>query len=312
MDHQIKPMRDKVFSLSLALLACSIAYFAYSLLSISQQIPSILDQVSRINKQIDRTVGKVEPLLVLVPEILLTVDNTTKSIPPILNEVSEIRQLVPPILNEVEAVRSTLPSIFQRVDKLHNQVESLQKSLPEILKTVNNITAAVHETNEQVKKVIPLVPEVLSEVEKTRNEIPTYLTRVEAIVDNTKGISEEAGKGAVTGFFKGIIATPYALIKGTENRIRSSLKNEKMLTDEDFDLVYAAAEKLLESDQDGPIEWKNQSSGNEGQITSVNSYQSEGRECRSLQLLFKTNNGKEESVNKDVCLNSEGKWDPVE
>lgn len=312
MDNQIKPTRDKIFSFSLALLACSIIYFAYSILSVSQQIPSILAQVSDINKQINRTVDEIEPLLVLVPDILLTVDNTTKSIPPILNEISEIRELVPHALKEVEAVRSTLPSILERIDELYNQVESLQKSLPEVLKTVNGITAVVDDTNQQVEKIIPLVPEVLSEVEKTRNEIPSYLTRVEDIVANSKTISEEAGKGAVTGFFKGIIATPFELIKGTEERIRSGLTNEKVLTDEDFDLVAKAVGELLHSDQVETMPWKNTKSGNKGQVTLVNSYQSKGRECRTLKLSFKGKDGSEDSVNRDVCLNSEGKWETVE
>ncbi|MBL4796608.1 MAG: hypothetical protein JKY50_04275 [Oleispira sp.] len=298
MDNQIKPTRDKLLSLSLVLLACSIAYFAYSILSISQQIPSILVQVSNINEQIDRTVEKVEPLLVLVT--------------PILNEVGEIRSLVPRALDEVAAIRSTFPSILERVDKLHNDVESLQKSLPEILKTVNNITAVVDDTNQQIEKIIPLVPEALSEVEKTRNEIPSYLTRVENIVANSKTISEEAGKGAVTGFFKGIIATPFELIKGTEERIRSSLTNEKMLTDEDFDLVAEAVGELLHSDQIETMPWENPKSGNEGQVTLVNSYQNEGRDCRTLKLSFKGKDESEDSVNKEVCKNSEGKWETVE
>jgi archaellum component FlaC len=270
MDNQTTSKKDKLFSLSLILLACSIAYFAYSLLSISQQIPSILVQVNNINKQIDRTVEEIEPLLVLVPSIV--------------NEVSEIRELVLPALKEVEAVRSTLPSILQRVDKLHTQVE----------------------------KIIPLIPEVLSEVEKTRNEIPSYLTRVEDIVANSKTISEEAGKGAVTGFFKGIIATPFELIKGTEERIRSSLTNEEMITDEDFKLVSKAVGELLESDQVETIAWENPSSGNKGQITLVNSYQREERECRALLLLFKAKDGSEDSVNRDVCLNDNGKWEALE
>jgi uncharacterized protein YoxC len=248
----------------------------------------------------------------LVPDILLTVDNTTKSIPPILNEISKVRELVPHALKEVEAVRSTLPSILERIDELYKQVENLQKSLPEILKSVDGITAVVDDTNQQVEKIIPLIPEVLSEVEKTRNEIPSYLTRVEYIVANSKTISEEVGKGAVTGFFKGIIATPFELIKGTEERIRSSLTNEKMITDEDFKLVSKAVGELLESDQVETIAWENPNSGNKGQITLANSYQREERECRALLLLFKAKDGSEDSVNRDVCLNDNGKWEALE
>lgn len=298
MDNQTKAVRDKLFSLSLMLLACSIAYFAYSLLSISQQIPSILVQVSNINKQIDSTAEKVEPLLVLVS--------------PMLDEVSEIRKLVPLALKEVEAIRSTLPSILERVDNINGQVENLQKSLPEILKTANDITAVVDDTNQQVEKIIPLVPEVLSEVEKTRDEIPSYLTRVEGMVENAKGISEDAGMGAVTGFFKGIIATPFVLIKGTEERIRSSLTNEKLITDEDFKLVSEAVGKLLASDQVDTTVWENPTSGSTGEVTLVRSYQSKGRECRALLLSFRAKDGSEDSVKRDVCLSDEGKWETLE
>ncbi len=312
MDHKIKPMKDKLFSFSLTLLAASIAYFAYSILSVSQQIPSILDQVSDINHQIDRTAEKVEPLLVLVPDILQTVENTTNSIPPILDEVGKVRQLVPVALKEVEAVRLTLPSILERVDKLHAQIDILEKRLPDILKTVNQITVVVNDTNQQIEKALPLVPEILGEVEKTRNEIPSYLTRVETIVDNTKDISETAGKGAVTGFFKGIISTPFELLKGTENKIRSSLKNEDKITEEDFTLVYQATAKLLQSDKKDIAYWDNSKTGNKGQVKLVNSFKSEGRECRTVQLLFKAHDGNDDSVNRDFCLNDEGKWGPVE
>jgi uncharacterized coiled-coil DUF342 family protein len=298
MENSIKPMRDKIFSLSLILLACSIAYFAYSLISISQQIPSILVQVSNINKQIDSTVEKIDPILILVPDLF--------------NEISEIRQLVPLTLNEAEAIRSTFPSILERVDKLQSQIDTLQKSLPEILKTVDGITEVVDDTNQQVENIIPLVPDVLSEVEKTRAEIPSYLTRIEKVVENSKGISEEAGKGAVTGFFKGIIATPFELIKGTGNLIRSSLENEDMVTDEDLKLVSKASGELLKSDQMKTIQWKNPNSGNKGQVTLVNSFQGEGRECRTLLFSFKTKDGKEDSVNKDVCLSDSGKWEILE
>ena len=298
MDNQTHPARDKLFSISLVLLAGSITYFSYSLISISQHIPSILTQVNNINKQIDHTVEKVEPLLILAPTLV--------------GEVSKIRELIPQVLTEVEAVRSTFPSILERVDKLDAQVSNIQKNLPEILKTVDGVTAVAHETNQNVEKIIPLVPDVLTEVEKTRNEIPSYLTRVEGMVENAKGISEDAGMGAVTGFFKGIIATPFVLIKGTEERIRSSLTNEKLITDEDFKLVSEAVGRLLGSDQLETTAWENSSSGNKGEVTLVSSFKRKNRECRTLLLSFEAKDGSEDSVNKDVCLNDEGKWEALE
>lgn len=294
MDHHTRPARDKLFSISLVLLACSITYFAYSLIRIGQHIPAIISQVSTINEQINQTVEKAEPLLVLAPTIV--------------NEVGNIRELIPQVLAEVEAVRLTLPSILERVDKLDAQVGSLQKNLPEILATVNDTVVVVHETNRTVEKIIPLVPDVLTEVEKTRNEIPSYLTRVEGMIENAKGISEDAGMGAVTGFFKGIIATPFELLRGTGDLIRSSLEDENMVTDEDLKLVSKASEELLKSDEMETIHWENPTSGNEGGVTLVKSSQNKGQECKTLLFSFKAKSGKKDSVKKDVCLNDENKW----
>ncbi len=319
MDKQARPARDKLFSFSLILIAGSICYFSYSLLSVSRQIPDILDQISVVSKQIDRTTHNIEPLLGTVPNILetlpsilKTIDNTTNSIPPILAESANIRAIIPSVLGEVESVRTTLPAVLDRVDSLQKQVAQLQKDIPVILKSVNGVTAVVHETNQRVDKIIPLVPKVLGEVQATRAEIPNYLTRVENIVANTKGISEEAGKGAVTGFFKGIVATPFELLKGTENRVRSSLKNERLLTDEDFQLVYEASTKLLQSDGQEPQAWRNPTTGNEGKLTILKTYQYNGESCRTVQMLFKTRNGSEDTTNKDVCQSSDGKWRAVD
>ncbi len=60
------------------------------------------------------------------------------------------------------------------------------------------------------------------------------------------------------------------------------------------------------------MHWSNPKTGNDGQVKLVNSFKNEGLECRTVQLLFKANDGNEDSVNKDFCLNSDGKWDPVD
>lgn len=319
MDKHNRPARDKLLSFSLMLIAGSICYFSYSLLSVSKQIPAILDQVSVVSKQIDRTTQNIEPLLAAVPgvletipSILQTVDKTTDSIQPILDESGKIRAVIPSVLGEVEAVRNSLPSILSRVDSLQQQVTQLQKEIPVILKSVDGVTGAVHETNQRVDKIVPLVPMVLDEVKTTRAEIPTYLTRVENIVANSKGISEAAGKGAVTGFFKGIVATPFELLKGTEDRLRSSLKNERLLTDEDFELVYQASTQLLQDENQKTQSWRNPRTGNEGKLTILNSYRYSGEDCKTIQMWFKTKNGSEDTTNKDICQNSEGQWKPVD
>lgn len=319
MDNSKKPTRDLLFSCALIIMAGAITYFAYALLSVSKQIPAILDQVTVVSQQVDRTTKNIEPILVTVPsileqvpDILKTVDKTTDSIPLILAEVEKIRVLVPAVLNEAESVRGELPKILERVDTLQKQVSQIQKQLPSILKTVNGITHVVGETNQQVEKIVPLVPKVLDEVKITRDQIPSYLTRVEQIVENTRGISEEAGKGAVTGFFKGIVSTPFELLKGTESTVRASLKNEKLLTDEDFQLVYEASAKLLQSETNKTQAWGNPSTGNGGMLTVIRTYEYKGEHCKTIKLDFKTRNGSKDSTENNVCKNSQGHWKPVE
>ncbi|MBE9564287.1 MAG: hypothetical protein IMF17_03505, partial [Proteobacteria bacterium] len=84
-----KLIASYLMSLSLFSLSAAIVYFTY--------------QMSVISKQ--------------VPDVLISIDNTSEKIEPVIDEMSDIIALVPPILEEVEEVRKLIPPILKEVEQ---------------------------------------------------------------------------------------------------------------------------------------------------------------------------------------------------
>jgi len=296
-------------SFALFALALAIAYFAFALASIARHIPDFLAQVEELRQQAGATVEKVNPIVEAVPDILSVADNISTTIPAIVNESEQYRALVPQILQEIEANRAQIPIILQQVDLVQKQVDGLHKDLPEVLSTIGQASATIAETNKQVADIIPLVPPVLDQIEQTRVDIPVYLTRVENIVASSREVTEEAGKGAVTGVFKGIIATPFDLLKGGKDFLVSGFESKNDYTEKDLELVFEAAKSVLESERITSKSWSNPDSGHSGQISMIKQYQKKGLECKQINVMFRTKNGNEENSEESVCLNENGQWE---
>lgn len=312
MNHATTSIKDKALAAALALLAIAIIYFAYALLSVSKQIPAIVDQVSDLTRLVDQTAKNVEPVLESLPDLMKAVDQTTLLIPDILAEIGRIRALVPHVLEETEAVRLTVPEILARVDSIEAQITSLQKELPAVLETVNNAASSVHGVNASVDKITPLVPEIIGEVEKTRQDIPVYLSRLEGMMNDAKGITEDVGKNAVTGMVKGIVYSPIELLKGGEYRLFGTFKNKALLTEQDIKMATEASHKLLTTEGATTESWSNQKSGNKGKVSIDRSFTKDGQECRTLEIVFSFHSGKNEIQTKDICKTPSGDWDITE
>ncbi|GAA3941145.1 RT0821/Lpp0805 family surface protein [Litoribacillus peritrichatus] len=295
-------------SFALCLLAGAITYFAYALIQVVNQIPGILGQVESINKGIEGTEAAIKPLIAQVPNILQTVERVNDSVPVVVSEVAAVRNTLPLILSEVKATRESLPAVYQRVDRMQDQIDQLQAALPQVLKVSGDAVTAINETNQTVNKALPLVPEVLNQVEETRKVIPGYLDRVDVIVDNSKEISEQIGQGAITGVLKGVITSPFELFKGAERLVSSSFKSAEKMTEEDIKLIEDAAKQVLLSEEPKSKRWVNVNSGSEGRVTFDRSFQHEGKSCKSLEMSYKTNQGKPEIAHKELCKDEHGRW----
>jgi hypothetical protein len=135
------------------------------------------------------------------------------------------------------------------------------------------------------------------------------------MIDKARVAGKEASTGAVTGFFKGIIAAPFVLVGDAGRKITGVSEEEaKRFTPKDFDLVEAASLQLLNNGQVGDVrEIENPDSGYHAEIKLLSEYtkgnDSEVYECRTLQIESDKRGIEVKSVKQSLCKNNEDKWD---
>ncbi len=282
------------FAMSFALvcLAGSIVYFTYEFMSIARYIPGVLQTVDQTVDKIDPIMDEVGEIRQLIPDILKEVEETRKQIPPILEQVEQTREQIPPILKEVEAIRKELPAVLKSADKASDAVVVISK---------------------QVEETRPLIPKVLKEVETTRESIPPLMDRADQMIDKARVAGQEAGAGAVTGLFKGIITTPFALVGDAGKSIMGSVEADlTKYTEKDIALLEAALLDLLNNGKRGDArQWNNPESKSHGTLKLTRIYpddEHENRECRTVQSKSFDTEGALRDVSRSFCKNEEGKW----
>ena len=283
-----------VLSLAMFALAAALIYFAYEVSRVSTQIPDILTSVDHTSEQVGPIISEVVEIRDLIPDILHEIEETRKLVPPILKEVEQTRQQVPPILKEVEAVRKEMPAVLKSAEKASN---------------------AVLVMSDEIKATRPLIPKVLKEFETTRESIPPLLDRADAMIDRARVAGQEASSGAVSGFFKGLITTPFTLV-GDAGKAVTGMSDEeiKQLTDKDLDLIETTALYLLNNGAKGEIkEISNADSGFSATLKLVSESTREEdfttEECRTLFYDGYKNGKRLKTVNKTFCKEDGGGWD---
>ncbi len=294
-------------SLSLFALAGSIVYFTYQIAIVSKQIPDILLSIDNTTEKVEPVIADVGQIIDLVPDILKEVEEIRKIIPPILEEVEQTRKMIPPILSEVEQTRKQIPAVLK-------ESEAIRGELPAILASTDKASAAVADVAKQVEATRPLIPEVLKEVETTREAIPPMMDRADTLIEKARVAGKEASEGAVTGLFTGIVMAPFALVGDAGKSITGLSEEEaKQLDDKDFELVKNASLYLLNNGVKGEErKWKNTDSNNHGTVIVMDIYQ-EGEyadvDCRTLKIQLYTKDKMIKEVPRSFCKNDDGKWD---
>lgn len=297
-----------VMSLAMFALAAALIYFAYEVSRVSTQIPDILTSVVHTSEKVGPIVSEVGEIRGLIPDILNEVAETRKLVPPILKEIEQTRLHIPPILKEVEQTREQIPSIL-------NEVEAVRKELPAMLKSADKASNAVVVMSKEIKATRPLVPQVLKEVETTRESIPPMLDRADAMIDKARTAGQEASSGAVTGFFKGLITTPFKLV-GDAGKSITGMSEEEMqdFTDKDFDLIELSALFLLNNGKQGDVkDISNPDSGFSGSIklVSIDTREEDFStvNCRTLQMEANKDGERIKTVNRTFCKEDGSGWD---
>lgn len=297
-----------VLSLAMFALAAALIYFAYEMSRVSTQIPDILTSVDHTSEQVGPIISEVVEIRDLIPDILHEIEQTRKLVPPILKEVEQTRLQIPPILNEVEQTRQQIPPVLK-------EVEAVRKEIPSVLKSADKASNAVVVMSNEIEATRPLIPKVLQEVETTRESIPPLLDRADAMIDRARVAGQEASSGAVSGFFKGLITTPFTLV-GDAGKAVTGMSDEeiKQLTQKDLDLIETAAIYLLNNGVKGDTkEISNPDSGFSATIKLVSESTREEDfttvECRTLFYDGYKNGERLKTVNRTFCKEEGGGWD---
>ncbi len=224
-----------------------------------------------------------------MPDLLASIDKVNENITPVVNEVTELRKQIPAILKEISEVRKQIPPILEEVKKVREQV-------PPIL--------------EEAREVRVLVPGVLAEVAATRKAIPPMLKEGNRLIADASTIGENAGKGAVKGFFKGIVTAPFRLVSGMGKTLFSvGGKTEEKLSVEDLAQLDLIGSEILASETVGETrKWKNKAQGLTGKLTLLAVSLGSNKNCKKLQIQLWH---KEKSILDKIttmCLDDNGNW----
>lgn len=224
-----------------------------------------------------------------IPDLLVSIDKVNENITPVVNEVTELRKQIPAILKEISEVRKQIPPILEEVKKVREQV-------PPIL--------------EEVKKTRILVPGVLAEVAETRKSLPSMLAQGNQIIAGASAVGEQAGKGAVKGFFKGIVTAPFRLVSGMGKTLFSvGGKTEEKLSKEDLKQLDLIGSEILASETIGETRnWKNKAQGLTGRLTLLAIGLTDNKTCKKLQIQLWHNKKSIMDKISTMCLDVNGDW----
>lgn len=284
---QAKLLGSIVLSVSLLAVAAALAYFAYTLTLVNKTVPAILAQV-------EQTLSKVDP-------VLAQIEATRQTVPPILDEIAALRKQIPPVLDEVTAVRRQIPPVLE-------EVAATRKALPPL---VNSTAKSLHEASTTVNKLEPHIPAVLDEVRQTREALPGLMMRAENLLAGAKKAGQEASKGAVLGFFGGIITAPFKIIggigKGFSNAI--GLTEERGFTEQDIKLAEEATNSAIRIGKIGAAtSWENPENNNRGTVTLLEQRMQGEQACYVIHYQAISTSGKTHETDAEICQDKDGNW----
>jgi uncharacterized protein YoxC len=209
-----------------ALLAISIFYLGYTIYSFTHSINTVVDRYPELMKEVHKTADKLE-----IEQWLLLAKHIEELTPQVLTLVNEVK-------NTVGDVNLTAASLDSKIPLILNEVKSIRtESLPEVITVMNavndkTVPAALVELKHYREQVFPkafveskgyrvtTIPAVIKESERLRKEVPPIMIKADQIIDKTEELSQQATQGAV----KGVILSPFNLLREAGTEIQSKVQ----------------------------------------------------------------------------------------
>lgn len=211
-----------------ALLAISIFYLGYTIYTFTNSINIVVEKYPELMTEINKTADKLE-----INQWLLLAQHIEDLTPQVLTLVSEVKDTVKDVNQTVASVDNKIPLILDEVKSIRTE------SLPEVITVMNAINKdTVPNTLVELKnyreQVFPkafveskgyrvtTIPAVIKESERLRKEVPPIMAKADQIIDKTEDLSQQATQGAV----KGVIMSPFNLLREAGTEIQSKVQNE--------------------------------------------------------------------------------------
>lgn len=229
--------------------------------------------------------------------------NVTTQMPALLESIDKVNENITPVVNEVTELRKQIPAILK-------EISETRKQIPPILEEVKNVREQVPAVLEEVKQTRIMVPDVLAEVAATRKALPSMLAQGTELVADASTMGEKAGKGAVKGFFKGIVTAPFRLIRGMGKTLFSvGGKAEEKLSEDDLKQLDLIGSEILASETIGETrDWKNEEQGLTGKLTLLAIGLTDNKTCKKLQIQLWHNKKSILDKISTMCLDRKGGW----
>lgn len=201
-------------------LAVAIFYLGYTIYSFTNKVGDIVDTYPQVIEDLSvLTKGlKVEEWL----EFAAHVDELA---PQVLDTVEDVRKTVDQVNQTIASVDSKIPSILEEVKKVRTEVENVRVDvIPPTLSEMKSyridvVPPVLAESKSYREQTIPVI---VTESEMLRAEVPGILTQANLLADKSKELAQGAAEGAV----KGVVLSPFNLLRDAGDGIKTRVQGE--------------------------------------------------------------------------------------
>lgn len=213
-------MFAKVSTAIQLVLAVAIFYLGYTIYSFTNKVGEIVDTYPQVIEDLSGlTKGlKVEELLAfaehvneLAPQVLDTVEDVRKTVEKVNQTVSSVDNKIPAILDEVKNVRTEVGLV--RTDVIPLTLTELKRYRVDVMPPMLAESKSYREQT---------IPTVVAESEMLRAEVPGILEQANLLADKSKELAQGAAEGAV----KGVVLSPFNLLRDAGDGIKTRVQGE--------------------------------------------------------------------------------------
>ncbi|WP_299691295.1 hypothetical protein [uncultured Vibrio sp.] len=213
-------MFAKVSTAIQLVLAVAIFYLGYTLYSFTNKVGEIVDTYPQVIEDLSiLTKGlKVEEWLVfaehvdeLAPQVLETVEEVRKTIEQVNHTASSVDSKIPAILEEVKSVTTEVRLV--RTDVIPATLTELERYRVDVMPPILVESQSYREQT---------IPAIVTESEMLRAEVPAILVQANVLVDKSKALAQGAAEGAV----KGVVLSPFNLLRDAGDGIKTRVQGE--------------------------------------------------------------------------------------